>query len=178
MDVILYNPRKFNGGPGVPVPNVFNPDGSQKEIILPSGKFEPLEINELKQYPAEIAEQIVERWGFVRKIRPEDLDLIKKEMTKKDFLCEVPGCGYECETLQSLMVHKAKKHKLTKEVEEEVSNIPKAKSLSGDVRPVNTVGYSPEGIPEKDVDGWYGPGEQTIAHTKVVRPGMPGIFGG
>lgn len=180
-DVILYNPKKFNGKPGVPVPNIFNPDKTQKEIILPIGKFEPLGINEMKRYPEEAAKLIVERWSFVQVVKPEELDVVRKVMKEKEHKCDVAGCDYETHTSAGLLNHKRSKHKISKEVEKEIESIPTAKSVvQKSLTSMNkgSVEYSPEGIPNKEVDGWIGDGLQNIGHTKVVRPGMPGVFGG
>lgn len=180
MDVILYNPRKFKKKPGIPVPNLFNPDKTQKPIILPIGTYEPMMPNELKRYPLEVGNEIIKRWGFVRKVKPEELEDVRAEMNKKEFVCDIAECGKEFDTQKALEMHRTRGHKLSKEHQEQFNAIPvaKAKSPARKIdQTVNGVNYSPEGIPEGDVDDWYGPGEEDLSSSMRLRkPGMPGVF--
>lgn len=182
MDTILYNPRKFNGKDGVPVPNLFNPDTSQKQIVLPEGIYEPMMPNELKRYPTQVANAIIKRWSFVRKIQPEDLDGVRKEMAKKEFQCDVAECDFETASEKGLQLHKSRKHKLSDKEMQAFESIPVASSKTVETKIVNGVEVSPEGIPvggtpQNPVNGFYGPGEEDLSSSMRIRkPGSPGVF--
>lgn len=171
---VLYNPKKFNGAPCVPVTDIFFYNRYT------------LGVNQMAQFEDQVGDYLLKKFGFLKEIKPEDIPKVKLEMEAKEFVCEF--CKEEFATEQQLQGHKNGKHKLSKENQELLESIPVA-------APVERVGRGPrskmlspdevEGIPadgKKDRDGveWYGEGatEDTLTDMRPRVPGSTrGVFG-
>lgn len=165
-EVIIYNPKK-----GSPI----------KNFAWANSKWEDLGVNEVKKYPAHIAEEMLKRYGFLRKVNPEDLPTILDEIKSKSYQCA--HCDFETNSKQKLQGHQLGKHKLTKEVESALDGIKSAGKISVSSRVIDGSPEQIENIPDTskgEVDGWYGGGLEEDKPTSMtqIRPGKkPGHFG-
>ena len=165
--IIIYNPR----------------DGAEINDIY-AQKMWKHKVNTIRKYPQSLAEYLLSKYGFLRKVLPKDLPEIKKTMVAQ-YECDYPDCNYVTDTEQKLKMHKLGKHKLTQEVKEAMEGIKSAEPV-GDIVPKDREKLSPEeqaGIPNTkrgEVDGWYGRGwEVDSGMMKATKPGKtPGHFKG
>lgn len=174
-DVLIYNPR--NGSP------IGNAEGS---FPWANAKWEGLMKNSIRRYPEHVAEELLKRYGFLVKVKPEDLPRIKEDMVKEYVSCDF--CNWEG-TPQQLEGHVKAKHRLDDKTQKILDEVPMAKSEYVRAKQVRLVPLTPEqmeGIPDtsdlnqqQSRDGWYGPGLETEfpASYKAIKPGTPGNFG-
>ena len=141
------------------------------------------EVNTIKKYDSVIAEYLLKKYLFLQKVEPKDVPEIMKTINSK-FECPYK-CGYVTDTEQKLHAHILGKHKITKEVEEALSQIEEAQPVGEyqiDKKEINP--EKAEGIPDTkkgSVDGWYGEGLEadSVGSGMMVRkqPGVtPGHF--
>lgn len=173
---ILYNPKRFNGMPCVPVRDVF------------MNKIYELKVNELKKFDPQVAKYLAGKFGFLQVILPEEVSRVKKTMEAGDYICEF--CQAEFDTEKGLTMHKLGKHKMSEETKEALDSVPSAEPV-GEVKPRGKKKVlTPEeqlGIPsadggyDKDGVEWVGAGLETdsASDMKVRIPGVTkGTFGG
>lgn len=169
--VIVYNPRTFEGNPSQPIKNY--PE---------NGKKWNLGVNQIGKFPTMVAEKLLKEFGFLREVKPEDVEKTMIEMKSKMHKCE--HCSESFTSAQKLQGHLMGKHKLSKATKEVLSNIPEA---DGEVVPgaknvIKTTPDAIEGIPDTskgEVDGWYGGGledDTPDSSMKIIRPGQKGVF--
>lgn len=161
MAVILYNPKLFDGKPSQPVSYLFE------------RKYWKLGVNEIAKFPEQVAEGMLSTYGFLRKVNPEDLENVKKEMEDKPFKCE--HCGAEFSTEKALQGHLMGKHKLSEESREFLKTIPEV-SIDEEFIPAKKLApEQEEGIPVKgtDKDGveWYGEGLEDDNLSDIKKSG-------
>ena len=165
--IIIYNPR----------------DGAEINDIYAQKKWKH-EVNTIKKYPQHLAQYLLSKFGFLQEVHPKDLVKIK-ELAKAKYECDYKGCDYVANTKNKLQMHKLGKHKLTKELKEQIDGVEEAKS-SGKVEvQVAKRELSPEeieGIPNTkagEKDGWYGPGwEADKIGSGMMRRKQPGVTPG
>lgn len=185
---IVYNPKD-----GAPISN-FIFDGKRLQPHFPDG-FEaqtskgPIKSNGLMQYTDTIAEEILERYGFLQELSLTDAEAIVNRPAEPEFKCDFPGCDFAT-TLKVALSGHSKKH--AKEAAEDVkpafdpAKIPVA---SGEImQPIaqrneirdNEESDIPNG-PDKDGVDWYGEGAVVENRSDVfgqVRPAGKGHFVG
>jgi len=172
--IVIYNPRKFNKMPGAPINDIF------------LYKRYQLGINEMAQFDDQVGMYLLKKYGFLRKVNPEEISKVKKEIESPLFTCEF--CDADFDSEQKLHAHMIGKHKLSKEAQEQLDGVPVAQPIEVVGRGRSTRSLSPdeaEGIPAdgvKDRDGvqWVGDGLQEDTLTDM-RPRVPGstkgVFG-
>ena len=172
---ILYNPKRFNGSPSVPVKDVF------------MNKIYELKVNEMAQFDSQVAKYLTTKFGFLEVVSPEQVPAVKQKMEAGEYACE--HCNEVFDSEKKLQGHKLGKHKLSEEHQAALDSVPLAQPV-GEVRPrTRKRQISPEeseGIPgenQYDKDGvqWVGAGLETDTMTdmKPMVPGITkGVFGG
>jgi len=142
------------------------------------------EVNTIKKYDRVLGEYLLKKYLFLQKVEPKDVPEIVKKINAK-FKCEFEGCDYVTDTEQKLKAHILGKHKMTKEVEDALSQIEEAAPVGMYQEPKGEVDpEQAEGIPNTskgDVDNWYGEGltADKVGSGMMVRkqPGVtPGHF--
>ena len=68
QSTIVYNPRSYNG----------KSTPSIKNFRFAGGKWGDLEPNSWKSYPEKVADELLRRYGFLRKVNPEDIKEVEK----------------------------------------------------------------------------------------------------
>ena len=170
--VIIYNPRTMDGKPSQPIFNY--PE---------MGKKWSLGVNKIGKFPVQVAEKLLKTFGFLQKIEPEGVSQVMEEMKAKLYTCGF--CKESFTSAVKLQGHKMGKHKLSKETEAMLGDIPEAQGE--DVPQAMGVKVAPalspeqlEGIPDTskgEVDGWYGGGLETEnLSMRAHKPGEPGRF--
>jgi len=143
MKVIIYNPKK----------------GASIEGFLWLGKSWKLGVNELAKFPQAVATEMLSRYGFLVKIKPEDLQKTLVSMKVLEYQCK--HCDYETDKEATLKAHMTKKHQMTEKLTEIMNSIPDAGDIEYDsVGKVKPRIDTEAGIPKGEKDGWYGDGLQ------------------
>ena len=154
MAVIIYNPKTFNGNPSAPVAFLFDK------------KLWKVGVNEVIKFPKHIADEMLDRYGFLEKVAPEGLADLQKRMKDKEFKCDY--CESEFDSEKALNLHKMRKHKLSEENEVALKSIPEAiaeetsfSKATPKLSPENQEGIPTGNKIDKDGVEWYGPGEES-----------------
>jgi len=161
--VIIYNPKR---------------GGEIKDFRWEGGAWK-LGVNKMSKFPPTVAQELLKRYGFLVKVKAEDVGKFLKEMTAKMISC--PHCEeYEAETEAKLQGHILGKHKVTKESKKILDNIPEAEVvLSKKVRKEAKKELSIEEQEGIVGEGWTGGGLEDDAVSSdmtMKRPGDPGNF--
>ncbi len=161
-NTIVYNPKK----------------GASINKFPHDGRVWSLGINKMAKFPSNISAEMLRRFGFLRKVKPEDIVKIKEEMKSKDFNCEF--CEYETDTQKRINMHKLAKHKMSKETRDLMDGIPAAAgtAVAGSISVGHDPNVSPEGIPLDERDGWVGAGleDDTVTSMATPKVGSKGVF--
>jgi len=147
---------------------IYNPkNGSAIRDIFQQSQYS-LGVNEIAKFKPQLAQYLLNKFHFLRKIEPENLGAIKKEMIELPFKCEY--CEKEYETEQKLNAHKLGKHKLSKENKEALEGIPesmptgrviapkKSNEKMKILSPEEASGVGASGTTDKDGVEWTGAG--------------------
>jgi len=166
---------------------IYNPtDGAEINDIYAKRTWKH-EVNTLKKYPAELADYLLKKYGFLQKVHPDRLAEVKQIM-KKIYSCDIEGCDYTADTEEKVRLHKLGKHKLTKEKQEELDSIEDA-IPDGELQPNKPEKElsieEQEGIPDTkkgEKAGWYGQGlEADKIGSGMIKRNIPnktrGSFG-
>ncbi|KKK47302.1 hypothetical protein LCGC14_3156560 [marine sediment metagenome] len=106
--VIIYNPKR----------------GSDIKDFRWAGGVWKLGLNKMSKFPAEIAQEMLNRFRFLIKVQPEEVSDIVTEMTAKTISC--PHCDKEYGSEAKLKGHILGKHKVTAESKKILDSIPDA----------------------------------------------------
>ncbi len=184
---LIYNPRKFGSKQSASINDIY------------AKKMVTLEANSIKGFPKVVAEYLLEKYGFITRVFPEQFESLKKEMEQKDYSCMY--CDFETTDEKGLKIHTSNKHKLNNVTNEmidgiEIENFGDAQDYVSYQDKVQVSPEQSEGIPDtsrggrKDGDGvsWYGDGWQneTFNPNKLgekigsgmIRPHLPGQMPG
>ncbi len=165
--VIIYNPR----------------NGSEINERYAQAKWKH-EVNTIYAYDEQMAQYLLKKYGFLEEVQPKDIADVKKRIEAK-YACTFKNCNYVTDSQERLDGHIAAKHKVTKEIQQEVDGIPTAQPVTGQaVAPRTKSIEEQEGIPDTskgDKDNWYGGGlEADVVDSgmmqKKVRGVTPGQF--
>lgn len=193
---LVYNPKywKINGKKTLNKAKVADIFGA-REGGVESGKLieKPgvytINPSEVKKFRTDIANYLLKKYGFLRKVEARELDKVLEENKDKAYKC--PLCDFETDTKIALAGHQGT-HKLSEEAAKILSEIPEAKPsayvIGAEQSPTRTTQFvsieSTVGIPEsnkKDGDNveWYGEGLETNrtrnGMQRVEKGGTPGV---
>lgn len=171
---ILYNPPK-----GQPIGEGYN------DFIYQGEKIEAHLPGEVKQYESGKAEKLLEIFGFLAEISPEEAKKIIETPKKGQYQCKY--CDFSTDLKIALQGH-MKKHK--EEIQKESAPlvdpniIPVAsgtkivsnRSINSE-RSVNEKAQVPEDGIDRDGVGWYGGGAKEEHGFERVKPDNQGHFG-
>ena len=137
---IIYNPLT-----GAPI---------EKFVHQEMGKLDPHPVGELRQYPESVAQDLLDTYGFLEELTPEQASSILKK-PQGEFKCD--QCDYVSDKHIGLLGHRRKHGDVKVEAKEEVKveGIPVAKGT-----PVEPRIFNRQDSQDKDLVGadWYGPG--------------------
>ena len=176
---ILYNPAVPNGAPIGKGYNNFVVNGVVIDSLLPG---------EVKQYDDNVAQTILDEFGFIEEITLERAKKLLEKPREKDLKCD--KCDFSTDTKIALISH-SKKHEKEALNQEELADIPAAKNSklaeapNGDILAKSVPGIVTSesedienGI-DKDGVEWYGEGRKEHREAmNAVTPFNKGRFGG
>jgi len=152
MKKIIYNPK--NGA-------------SIKDFRWMSQKPWSLAVNTMAKFPDIVATELLNRYGFLREIKPEDIQKTLKLMEVKELKCE--HCEFETNSEPALKAHMTTKHEITAKTQEIMDSIADAGEIEYLNKPVDQSIDFQEGIPKGERDGWYGAGLEEDVPTASMR---------
>lgn len=165
---------------------IYNPAEGAEINDIYARKTWKHKVNTLVRYPRQLADYLLKKYGFLVEVEPKNLLNIKSLIEAK-YKCNFKGCNYVTDSPQKLRMHKMGKHKITKEISEQISQIKEAEP-TGDVEVAEGVKRTPlspeqlEGIPDTkrgEKDGWYGGGwEEDQIGSNMMKKKQPGVTPG
>jgi hypothetical protein len=170
MEYIVYNPKRYNGKPCSDI----------QTFPWAGDKWDGLKSGSMARYPDHVAKELLKRYGFLRRVMPEEIETVSKLISQPEHICEY--CDEEFETDKALATHVLSIHKLSEEASKKMEAIPLAATVEVKGSKENIKMDSPE-LPDTkkgEVDGWYGPGlENDLPDSiEIKRTGDAGVFGG
>lgn len=162
MKTIVYNPRR----------------GADIKDFRWEGGAWNLGVNKMAKFPSTVADELLKRYGFLSKVKAEEVAKILKQMTTKMIPC--PHCEeYEAESEAKLKGHILGKHKVTEESKKILDSIPDANVVLSK-RAMKQAPKRELSIEEQEGimgEGWIGDGlEDDSSDMKVKRQGDAGNF--
>lgn len=164
--VILYNPLSPN------------PVDIKNFRLAGIGEIEPHLAGELKQYPEDVAEKLVETYEFLQEKTAEEAKKIL-ENKGKTLKCDFVGCEFATDVPVALAGHSRTHLAASSEAAIDPNIVP----IAGSSR---VIANKPAGVKRDptengvDEDGvtWYGEGLQVEQNVKFIKPGDAGVFSG
>lgn len=185
---IVYNPKD-----GAPIVD-FIAEGKRLKPHYPDGYVQEtvkgtVKANGLMQYPDSIADEILDRYGFLEELTVDQAKQILTRPPEPEFECDAPGCDFKTTHKVALAGHKKKHAKDAEDTTPVVDELEIPVATGTPVSPLAKPGQMMDNSedadiangPDKDGVDWYGEGAVRQNRSQVfgqVRPDGKGHFVG